>query len=194
MKTKKELRKKLRVSRNNLSSQQQQKAAKYLAQRVASSRVFQRSKNIAFYSASDGEISLSPLLQIANRYRKKCYFPAVKQKQMQFRRLKAKQKLYLRNKFGIKEPNARAAKIRATQLNLVLLPLVGFDAAGNRLGMGGGYYDKTFKFCCKRSHKTVLMGVAHHCQKVEKLFADTWDIPLNTIVTDQQTLRCKHQS
>lgn len=190
MKSKKSLRSQLRKKRNQLSPWQQQKAAKGLAQLVASSRQFQRSKNIAFYSAADGEISLSPLLQIANKYRKKCYFPVIRQRQMQFRRVKAKRKLYLQNKFGIKEPNSRASKLKASHLDLVLLPLVGFDVSGNRLGMGGGYYDKTFHFCRNRSTKPVLMGVAHHGQKVDQLFSDTWDIPLDYIVTDKQRLRC----
>ena len=143
------------------------------------------------YCAADGEISLDSLFRLANKHRKKCYFPVLTPQNMTFRQQKAAHKFYIQNQFGIREPNARAASIDAQQLDLVLLPLVGFDQFGNRLGMGGGYYDKTFSFCRKRFAGPLLVGVAHHCQKVAQLRPDAWDITLDLIVTDKEIIRCR---
>lgn len=100
------------------------------------------------------------------------------------------------NQYGIKEPCLRTNKtILSKQLNLVLLPLVAFDAQGNRMGMGGGYYDRTFAF--KNQHqnkigtKPKLLGLAHECQQVEQLPIESWDIPLQGILTDQHYYQAK---
>ena len=70
------------------------------------------------------------------------------------------------------------------------MPLVGFDAAGNRLGMGGGFYDRTLAFMQRVPRPSpVLIGVAHQCQQEAQLPAAAWDIPLQLIVTDKKTIR-----
>ena len=77
---------------------------------------------------------------------------------------------------------------------MVLLPLVGFDANGARLGMGGGFYDATFAFKQKPAVQTKptakpwLFGVAHACQQVDALTTEAWDIPLQGVVTDTDVL------
>lgn len=94
-----------------------------------------------------------------------------------------------RNRFHIPEPR-RQARLSARALNVVLLPLTGFDASGNRLGMGGGFYDRTLAF--KRRHRKarpLLVGVAHACQQVSTLPAEIWDVPLAMIVTDRGVFR-----
>jgi 5-formyltetrahydrofolate cyclo-ligase len=70
-----------------------------------------------------------------------------------------------------------------------MLPLVGFDASGNRMGMGGGYYDRTFSFKSlkKGLRGPTLIGLAHEIQRVEELPVESWDIPLTAIVTDQKS-------
>jgi 5-formyltetrahydrofolate cyclo-ligase len=83
----------------------------------------------------------------------------------------------------------------AQLLDVVLMPLVGFDRTGARLGMGGGFYDATFAFKQKLSTgsktstgKPALIGLAHACQQVESLATDTWDIPLFAIATDKEII------
>jgi 5-formyltetrahydrofolate cyclo-ligase len=73
----------------------------------------------------------------------------------------------------------------------VLLPLVAFDPQGGRLGMGGGYYDRTFAFLNgqKGGQKPKLIGLAHHFQQIPKLPIESWDVPLNAIVTDEQVIQ-----
>jgi 5-formyltetrahydrofolate cyclo-ligase len=70
----------------------------------------------------------------------------------------------------------------------LLLPLVGFDETGNRLGMGGGYYDRTLSYLRQRKHwrRPRLVGIAHECQKVDALAPSPWDVPLDMIVTEER--------
>ena len=103
---------------------------------------------------------------------------------------------FTENKFGIREPVVEPGHvIHAETLDLVLTPLVAFDNNGNRVGMGGGYYDTTFEFINNRAAKTSLapgsedrpelIGIAHEIQKVEQICAEHWDIPIYTVVTDK---------
>ncbi len=98
---------------------------------------------------------------------------------------------YADNRYGIKEPLVKSADIiGAERLDLVLMPLVAFDESGNRIGMGGGFYDRTFAFKQSRSEKKpYLIGIAHEIQKVDAIAAEHWDVPLTMVVTDKQVYR-----
>ena len=92
------------------------------------------------------------------------------------------------NRYGIPEPNCHANEwIEPHQLDLVLMPLVGFDSEGNRLGMGGGYYDRSFAFLTQPGsiQKPHLLGIAHELQRVDTLPHEAWDVPMNAVVTEQ---------
>lgn len=178
----------MRRRRRSLSQQQQQTAARQLYRKLATSSLFRFSKRIAFTLARDGEISPSLLMDAALKRGKACYLPVVNrlgETRLTFRRWQPGQKL-LRGPFNIPEPRLGQA-CPARVLSLVLLPLVAFDAEGNRLGMGKGFYDHTFSFL--RSSKRPsprLLGLAHECQRVEKLEVASWDVPLEGIVTDKK--------
>ena len=93
----------------------------------------------------------------------------------------------VKNKFGIPEPVAhQRQRISTGALDLVLTPLVGFDNQGNRLGMGGGYYDRTFAFLNNRKHlkKPHLLGLAYETQRLEKLACEAWDVQLHSVATE----------
>jgi 5-formyltetrahydrofolate cyclo-ligase len=94
-----------------------------------------------------------------------------------------------RNRFGIPEPARRGRQLcPARTLNLVLLPLVGFDAGCNRIGMGKGYYDRSFAFLRARQHwqRPLLIGLAHECQRIETIAPRPWDVPLDAVVTERR--------
>jgi 5-formyltetrahydrofolate cyclo-ligase len=95
------------------------------------------------------------------------------------------------NRFGIPEPRD-AVTVTATQMDVVLLPLLAFDARGNRLGTGGGWYDTTFSFLRElaRPARPLLVGVAYAFQQVDALPAESWDIPLDYIATDTALIEC----
>ena len=99
------------------------------------------------------------------------------------------------NRFGIPEPDHRQAiRIAPNLLDIVLLPLVGFDRQGGRLGMGGGFYDRTFAFHKGKRNKPYLLGMAHACQEVEALELADWDIPLFGVITDKELILAAKKS
>ena len=186
-----QLRRQLRKRRRALSRAQQRAAARRLQRAMAQDLRFIRARHIAFYLANDGEIDPAPLMQHARRLGKHCYLPVLSRwpsTTMRFQRLATGQR-WQHNRFGIREPRAqRSLQVKAWRLDLVLLPLVGFDTAGNRLGMGGGFYDRAFAWRRWRTHtrRPRLLGLAHHCQQVEHLDGASWDIPLDAVVTDRR--------
>jgi 5-formyltetrahydrofolate cyclo-ligase len=96
------------------------------------------------------------------------------------------------NRFGIPEPVGPQGNWRsARQLDVIVAPLVAFDVDGRRLGMGGGFYDRTLALLARRSraHRPRFIGIAFEMQKVTKLPSDVWDVPLDAIVTESATYR-----
>jgi 5-formyltetrahydrofolate cyclo-ligase len=189
--TKSALRKELRKRRRALSATQQKTAARSLYRRLVATALFRFSRRIAFTMAADGEIDPVLLLAAAQRRDKECYLPVlspVGAPRLRFKRWRKGEALRT-NFYGIAEPR-KGRYCPPRMLSLVLLPLVGFDAAGNRLGMGKGYYDRSFAF--KRQsgrRRPVLVGLAHDCQRVDQLQVEAWDLPLNGVVTDRSWYR-----
>lgn len=185
------LRRQLRQARRTLSPQQQKRAARDLYRQLAQHPLFRRCRHIALYLPNDGEIDPRPLLREAQRRGKATYLPVLKRwprTKMSFQRVYPGEPLS-RNRFRIAEPQDLPARQRKVwTLDLVLLPLVGFDEQGGRLGMGGGFYDRSLAYrpLRKNWHKPTLLGVAHECQKVDRLALASWDIRLQGVVTDRR--------
>ena len=184
------LRRKLRQARRQLSPAQQRLAAKKLYRQLSQHPLFRRARDIALYLPNDGEIDPRPLLVAAQRRGKSTYLPVLNawpRTRMAFQRLLPDESLK-RNRFGIAEPTFKPARQRKVwTLDLVLMPLVGFDEHGGRLGMGGGFYDRSLAYRSRRKkrHKPTLLGLAHECQKVDKLPLQPWDVNLQAAVTDE---------
>lgn len=181
------LRKQLRHRRRGLSPSAQALAAQKLLIKLARNPLFRHARTIAFYWPSDGEISPLPLMQLALSQGKRCFLPVVDSQTlaMAFRRYRRGDRLR-RNCFGIPEPLAQKPALPAQALDVVLMPLVGFDDHGNRLGMGGGFYDRAF--ACLRHRRPLRFGLAHSLQKVPRLQSASWDIPLHGICTEKSFL------
>ena len=184
------LRRLLRQARRRLSPQAQRRAAQGLYRQLAQHPVFRRAKHIALYLPSDGEIDPRPLLRAAQRRGKATYLPVLSPwpcTKMVFQRVRAHEKM-APNRFRIPEPRRnRAQQRKVWALDLILMPLVGFDRHGGRLGMGGGFYDRSLAYRGRRKnwHKPTLLGLAHECQQVERLALASWDVPLTATVTDK---------
>jgi 5-formyltetrahydrofolate cyclo-ligase len=160
-----------------------------VARRLAQLPAFQASRHIAFYLCNDGELDLGPAMQVARRCGKRSYVPALypgRARWLRFAELRDDTRL-VADKYGILEPAGGFRNtVPAHALDLVLVPLVAFDLDGRRVGMGGGYYDRTFEYLRWRRcwHRPRLVGVAYEIQRVAHIDEDTWDVPLHAIVTE----------
>ena len=186
-----QLRRMLRKARRALTPSEQRQAALGVYRQLAQHPLFRRAKHISLYLPTDGELDPRLLLRAAQRRGKATYLPVLSawpRTKMVFQRVRPGDKL-LPNRFRILEPRVNAQRQRQVwALDLVLLPLVGFDDAGGRLGMGGGFYDRSLAYLARRRswRKPTLLGLAHECQKVERLAQASWDVPLAGTVTDKQ--------
>ena len=182
------LRRELRAARRALSPRQQFQHAASVACRLVRLPVFRRARRIALYWPADGELDPRPLLARAHRLSKVCYLPVLRprpDRRLWFAPYAPGAPLRL-NRFGIPEPRGHQGLRLARHLDLLLMPLVGFDADCNRLGMGGGFYDRTLAYL--RRHRAAnrprLIGLAHACQQVDHIEPQPWDIPLEAVVTE----------
>ena len=176
----------MRQRRANLSAVQLDAAAENLCARLIELVAYQEARHVAAYFAVSGEISLHPVIDHALAQGKKIYLPNLDRQALRFSPYFHGQKMRT-NRYCLPEPDVGDDEMLAPErLDLVLAPLVVFDAAGNRIGMGGGYYDRSFAFR-KQSENTKpgLIGVAHELQKVDQLVPEDWDVRLDMVVTDQ---------
>ncbi|MCF6325394.1 MAG: 5-formyltetrahydrofolate cyclo-ligase [Gammaproteobacteria bacterium] len=184
-----QIRQQMRQQRHALSAQQQSDAAHQVERLISRSRFYRKSQRIACYIANDSELSLELLIERIWSEGKCCYLPildSIHHNRLWFAPYRPDSKMRL-NRFGIPEPlPAKRELVRAQSLDLVMTPLVAFDKAGNRLGMGGGFYDRSLAFLLRRRHwrKPRLCGVAYNFQQVKRLPREPWDVPLSTIVTE----------
>ncbi|MCK5395527.1 MAG: 5-formyltetrahydrofolate cyclo-ligase [Gammaproteobacteria bacterium] len=179
-----------RTQRQSLTTDAQQQHSQSLCQNITKTKAYKNSRHIACYIANDGEIDPFLLIEHAVFSGKTVYFPVLSplKNSLYFAPYTAGEPLKF-NRFSIPEPVCHPSNWKtAQQLDLLLLPLVAFDRHGNRMGMGGGFYDRTLAYLRHRQHwrKPVLMGLAHEIQKVEQLSTQSWDIPLDYIVTENR--------
>jgi 5-formyltetrahydrofolate cyclo-ligase len=188
------LRRQLRRARLALPPEAQAAAQRSALKRIRHHPTFRRARRIAGYFGSNGEIDPMPLLSRAARMGKRCYLPVLhpfKPGHLWFYRWRPADALHP-NRFGIPEPRRRrAGLIPARRLDLAIVPLLGFDMDCNRLGMGGGYYDRTFAFVQRHpvARRPFLLGLAHDSQRVDRLLPQPWDIALDAVVTDCRTYK-----
>lgn len=193
--TKAVIRHSIRLERARLSVKEQTEKANQLMRIVAQLPVFIHSQHLAAYWPNDNEINPLGILVTARTMGKSCYLPRLNSSpivHMQFIEYDPHDSL-VANHLGILEPSPERKKnIDPKSLDLVLVPLVAFDNKGQRLGMGKGYYDRTFAFHqANRNSKLFLLGLAYDLQKVSELPCETWDVPLDGVVTETQFIHFK---
>lgn len=183
----------MRDKRRALSEEQRVLASEKFADHFSKSKIFINSERIAFYMANDGELDPGPLLYIAWSMGKSCYLPVLTanhDKSLMFAPFEPGDPLVF-NRFNIGEPYVAARhRVKARNLDLVVMPLVAFDKKGNRIGMGGGYYDRTLGYLKSRSswQKPKLVGIGYEFQLLKKIDAENWDVPLAFISTEEKLI------
>ena len=175
-----DLRSSLRAVRAQLSARYQHEAKNKVIQRIKKLHEWRYAKKIALYHAFQGEIDISELWQTAPLQGKQCAFPALTTEKKLLFLPATPTTPFKQNRFGIQEPNIPIEKaIHPEQFDIIFMPLVAFDSSGNRLGMGGGYYDRSLA----NTTPNCLIGLAYDFQKVPQLITQSWDVPLDAVIT-----------
>lgn len=178
-----QLRQQIRKTRANLTSLQQQQAEDSITQQALALIEERNAQHIALYLSFDGEISTDKLIKILWAQGKQVYLPVLhpfNPNHLLFLRYLPDTPM-LKNKFGISEPKLNVQSVLPLEeLDILFTPLVAFDKQGNRLGMGGGFYDRTLQNW--RNSSFIPVGLAHQCQQVEQLPTEAWDVPLHQIL------------
>ena len=180
------LRKTMRAQRRSLSAADHGQRSRLAAKAVARLPMFRAGKRIALYLPFDREIDTAALHAAARRRGVRVFVPVIvdrRHSRMRFYLLHGKTR---RGAFGIAVPRCMVRPLSPRWLDLIVIPLVGVDTAGRRLGMGGGYYDRALEF---RRHRRFwpgphLVGFAFDCQRTESSFADAWDLNLDSLATE----------
>lgn len=160
-------------------------ASTVAADQLTKTSLFRNSQHIACYLAQENEFDCASIISKIWEAEKNCYLPILSDlKTLAFAPYKNTTPLTF-NRYHIPEPDT-SSRFPAEKLDLVLMPLVGFDLEGHRLGMGGGYYDRTFQFLRNQKHIPFLLGIAYELQKIESIPVESWDISMDGVLTEER--------
>ena len=159
-------------------------AANRLADQLLSLPFAPGTGHVAGYWAVDGEIGLHAW-QVALPGALTYCLPVVHEDgQLRFAPWRSGEAL-VTNRFGIPEPDLPpSALLEPAAMAMVVLPLVGFDARCHRLGMGGGWYDRSFQFRQQHAAPPWLVGAAFAAQELDAIDAATWDVTLDAVCSE----------
>ena len=184
-----QIRTNIRQQRESLSHEEQLHLSHQIFEHIFCSDMFQKANSMAFYMAHRGEVKTQSLIDKCLNLNKKCYLPNLhptKRQQLLFMPYHA-DAIMQQNKYRIEEVALDDEKVLMPWLlDCVFMPLVAFDDAKHRIGMGAGFYDRTF--CFKKNNpsaKPILVGLAYEFQRVSKIDNQIWDIPVDLIVTEK---------
>ncbi|NRA60353.1 MAG: 5-formyltetrahydrofolate cyclo-ligase [Psychrobium sp.] len=181
-----DIRQLIREKRQLLTEVQQHSASVALLQQVLNNLPTPL-KRVAIYLSNDGEINPNLIIEALWQQNVEVYLPVLHpfcDGHLLFLRYE-KSSMMVANKYGISEPKLDVSLIcPLAQLDVIFTPLVAFDAQGNRMGMGGGYYDRTL---ARNSH-LLTIGLAHDLQQLPCIPSESWDIPLKKIITPSQVI------
>jgi len=185
----KKLRQLMREKRQQLSAAEQQQAGIDLAKRLTQ-QLTPAIKRVAIYLANDGEVCSQAFIEQLWQRNIEVYLPVLhpfNKGNLLFLRFERFSAMTV-NKYGIGEPTLDVRQVCPVErLDIIFTPLVAFDSNGNRMGMGGGYYDRTLA----QHRQLSTIGLAHDCQQVDKLETQPWDMPLDCIMTPTQQINAQ---
>jgi len=177
-----------RSTRASLSPEQVTDASLSVTAELWRQPFMSRCKRVAAYFAFNGEIDCRYIIEKAWQTGREVYLPVIQNRSLAFAQYRANSPLAT-NQFGIPEPICSARQlIKPSDLDIVLAPLVAFDAIGNRIGMGAGFYDRSFGFLRYRYNwkHPRLIGLAYDFQRTAKIKAFSWDVPLHAAITESR--------
>ena len=186
--TRQQIRQQIRQRRRALTPEQQTQFALQAADRMMAYTPVLLAQTVAVFLSFDGELDTRPLIDQLWRAGKRVYLPVLhpfSPGNLLFLHYHPSSDLVV-NRLKIREPKLDVRDVLPlSQLDVLVTPLVAFDADGQRLGMGGGFYDRTLQNW--RQHRLQPVGYAHDCQQVDALPTEQWDIPLPAVITPSKT-------
>lgn len=187
-------RRRLREARLAVNGSTRRRAETSVAKRLESAGLADAGHRVAVYLAMPGELSLEYFIRRSHRRGVDLYAPKIisfRRRSMGFVPL-APDAVRQSNRLGIQEPAAGInQRIAPNRLDAVLVPMLGFDRTGHRLGMGAGFYDRALRMRrdpARRWRRPRLIGIAFACQQVDSIAASPWDVAMDLIVTERETL------
>ncbi len=182
----------VRKKRRALTPAQQQQYALTISQRVMSHPRVMDAAQLAIFLSFDGELDTGPLIAALRLAGKQVYLPVLHPftpGHLLFLRYDSHTPM-VTNRLHIREPRLDITRLLPVdRLDILFTPLVAFDDTGQRLGMGGGFYDRTLMHWHRRLDGPLAIGLAHDCQQVDAIPAERWDIPLQEIITPSRHWR-----
>lgn len=187
--TKESIRQSIRQFRQQISPQKSAQAAHRITEHLTSIDRYKNSHHIASFLSFDGEVDTHQLNQQLIKDKSQCFLPKLKPyppNRLWFMPYNNQSKTE-KNRFGIPEVDLPIQfAIRPSQLNIILLPLVAFDDSGNRLGMGGGFYDASLAHLSDVKQRPLCLGLAYEGQKVDVIPSDSWDFKIDGVITEKR--------
>ena len=179
------LRAKALRARREMSAEDRAKSSALICKRVINSGIFFSSHTIACYLPMEDEVDTRAIIERAWRANKRIFVPVLRKNGKMFFREMNPDTVLEKNHYDVWEPMS-GDFISARKLDVAIAPTVAFDSANNRIGMGGGYFDRCFAYLRHRAYwlRPKLIGVAFDCQKVEKISPNPWDIRLYRVFSD----------
>ncbi len=188
MTDRKELRKIVRLRRNALSKSEQSRTEIELKKRLSNHDKIRKANRIAVYLSNDGELATKAFIEWCWQEKKSVFLPVVhpfSPGNLLFLQYQQNTAL-VHNRFGILEPKLDVTQVcPLAELDVICTPLVAFDNTGARLGMGGGFYDRSLANW--QQTKLYPLGLAHDCQLVESVPVESWDVSLPEIMTSSKS-------
>lgn len=186
-----QIRQMIRSKRKLLTPHQQQQASVQLMRQFSAHPLIPRAKRIAIYLANDGELDTSAAIEWCWSQRIAVCLPVLHPftpGHLLFMDYQPDTPMRS-NRFGIMEPSLACHNIiHKQEIDILFTPLVAFDTAGNRLGMGGGFYDRTLEQWQRHKLGPYPIGIAHDCQEYPLIPTEEWDVPLPELLTPSRRL------
>ena len=176
-----------RETRASLDELTREFASSVIAKKVVASAWFRRAEYIGCYLSTQDEVNTWEIISRSWQMKKRVFAPICKKHfRMQFHEVTPDTDLCL-NRYGVFEP-VGSETVTPRMLDIVIAPVVAFDREHNRIGMGGGYFDRTFSFLRHRNAwlHPKLVGLAFACQQVEEITPNPWDIRLSGTITEDE--------
>jgi 5-formyltetrahydrofolate cyclo-ligase len=187
-----ELRQSLAERRRALSPPERMAAAQGLRRSLEQLPEYLTDTRVAGYWASHGELPLNLVIPPLSTRGQQFLLPVIGPgKHLRFAPWQSGDDVQP-NRYGIPEPVEQGELLEPFQLDLVFVPLLGFDRRGNRIGHGGGYYDRSFAFLNDQVRPTepLLVGIAYAFQELPGIDEEDWDVPLDFIATERELIDC----